>query len=259
MSAKFLLAAAVLVIAATPNTLARPTSARSACAIKQASLCPTALDTLAAANAAALQKPAKVSFVEARQIYAYAPGAIYQLYGSPTFISTILLEPGESLNAIAAGDTSRWMVTQSEGETDKEPRTIVLVKPHTSGLKTNIVLITDRRTYTIEARAITGSTYSSEIAWSYPIEAPPKSTALGPIHTAYRIRVTRGEQPHWMPTRVVDDGRRTWIDFPADIVASEMPPLFVITPEGAELVNYRVQASAISSIACSTALSCASA
>ncbi len=38
-----------------------------------------------------------------------------------------------------------------------------------------------------------------------------------------------------------DDGRRTWIELSPDVVAADMPPLFVITPEGAELVNYRVQ------------------
>lgn len=53
--------------------------------------------------------------------------------------------------------------------------------------------------------------------------------------------------------RVFDDGFRTWIEFPADIAAvpgspgrgrpgvGDMPPLFVRTGEGAELVNYRVQ------------------
>jgi len=40
---------------------------------------------------------------------------------------------------------------------------------------------------------------------------------------------------------VFDDGRRTWIELSPDVVAADMPPLFVITPEGAELVNYRVQ------------------
>jgi len=40
---------------------------------------------------------------------------------------------------------------------------------------------------------------------------------------------------------VFDDGRRTWIEFPAGVIASDMPPLFVITGEGAEITNYRVQ------------------
>ena len=38
-----------------------------------------------------------------------------------------------------------------------------------------------------------------------------------------------------------DDGRRTWIEFPPGVAAADMPPLFVVTGEGAEIVNYRVQ------------------
>jgi len=51
----------------------------------------------------------------------------------------------------------------------------------------------------------------------------------------------RGRAPVWTPTRVFDDGRRTWIEFAADVAAADMPPVFVITGEGAELVNFRVQ------------------
>ena len=67
----------------------------------------TAVDTLENVNAAARQRPGGGRFMAARQIYVYAPGAIYELYASPSFVSTILLEPGESLNDAAAGDTSR--------------------------------------------------------------------------------------------------------------------------------------------------------
>ena len=75
---------------------------------------PSPVETLAAANGAARQSPERRSFSQARQIYTYAPGAIYELYANPNFISAILLEPGESLNDVAAGDTSRWMVQETE-------------------------------------------------------------------------------------------------------------------------------------------------
>ncbi len=61
------------------------------------------------------------------------------------------------------------------------------------------------------------------------------------LNFAYRVRATRGGRPNWMPTRVFDDGRRTWIEMPEAVASSDLPPLFVITGEGAELVNYRVQ------------------
>jgi len=38
---------------------------------------------------------------------------------------------------------------------------------------------------------------------------------------------------------VFDDGRRTWIEFAPDVEAGDLPPLFTVTGEGAEIVNYR--------------------
>ncbi len=203
---------------------------------------PTAIETLSAINSAARQRPDATGFVQARQIYTYAPGAIYELYANPSFISAILLEPGESLNDVAAGDTSRWMVQETNAESQIDGRTIVLVKPQASGLRTNIVLVTDRRTYTIEAIAQSGSAYSAQIAWCYPENARLEGGAsVAQLNFDYRIRTTRGRAPDWLPRRVFDDGRRTWIEMPDRVASSDLPPLFVITGEGAELVNYRVQ------------------
>lgn len=200
------------------------------------------VDALAAANRAARQRPTRAGFIEARQVYSYAPGAIYELYANPSFVSTILLEPGETLTDIAAGDTSRWMVTETNAEMDADARTIVLVKPHTANLRTNIVLITDRRTYLVEAISQGGAAYSAQIGWCYP-DVRPNVQSASRLNFEYRIRTVRGDRPAWMPTRAYDDGRRTWIEMPADVAASDLPPLFVITSEGAELVNYRVQGS----------------
>jgi len=203
----------------------------------------TPAQILANANNEARQRPTRDGFNEARQIYVYEPGALYELYANPNFISTILLEPGEAVIDIAAGDTSRWMVMETAAETERDGRTVVLVKPQGSNLRTNIVIITDRRTYLVEAIAQTGETYAAQVAWSYPSDETERSGAASTdaLNLDYRIRITRGRRPLWTPTRVFDDGRRTWIEFGAQVAAGDMPPLFIITGEGAELVNYRVQ------------------
>jgi type IV secretion system protein VirB9 len=202
---------------------------------------PTPLETLTAANSAARQRPRPEAFQEARQIYAYEPGALYEVYTSPNYVTTVLLEPGETLNTIAAGDTSRWMVTQADAEDQIEGRTIVLIKPQASNLRTNVVLITDRRSYLIEAVSQSGNIYSAQIAWTYRQAAGGADAApIDAINLNYRIRTVRGRRPVWAPTRVFDDGRRTWIEFAPAAAASDLPPLFAITGEGAELVNYRV-------------------
>ncbi len=212
------------------------------CVPSQRVRCPSPVEIVALANDTARQRPTRDAFVAARQIYVYAPGALYELYTSPTHISVILLEPGEVITGIAAGDTSRWMVTEVEAEAQEDPRSIVLVKPHTIGLSTNIVIVTDRRTYLVEARAVSGDRYSAEVAWTYPNgDAAAPSHAIESLSFDYRVRTVRGATPRWLPARVFDDGRRTWIEFPVDVAGADMPPLFVITPEGAELANTRVQ------------------
>lgn len=224
-----------LVVASLVMFAASPADAQSPRARAE-----TPVETLAAANSAARQSPSRDGFVQARHVYAYEAGAIYEVYAHPSYVSTILLEPGEALTDIAAGDTSRWMVTQAESETAEDPRTVVLVKPNASGLRTNIVLITDRRTYLIEAIAQSGSAYSAQIAWSYlRSEAIAPASLLDSINLNYRSRTTRGARPAWLPMRVFDDGRRTWIEFAPDVEAGDLPPIFVVTGEGAELVNYR--------------------
>ncbi len=202
--------------------------------------CPTQAETLAAANTAARQRPDQSRFAGARQIYAFAPGALYELYASPNYVSAILLEPGEAVTAIAAGDTTRWMVTEAETESASEPRAVVLVKPLASGVRTNIIIITDRRTYTIEARAAAGEAYAAEIAWSYAETSAPAAAAIDQLNFGYRIRTVRGRAPQWAPARVFDDGARTFVEFAPGVAVREMPPLFVMTEEGAELANYRV-------------------
>ncbi len=226
----------------TPAIAAAQTPSSQDCAPSRRVRCPTPIEIVALANDAARQRPRREAFAAARQIYVYAPGAIYELYASPTHVSAILLEPGETITGVAAGDTSRWMVTEVEAEAEAWPRALVLVKPHTSGLSTNIVIVTDRRTYLVEARALSGDRYSAEIAWTYPEAGRAAAPERGEtIHFDYRIRTVRGARPRWLPARVYDDGRRTWIEFPPAVEAADMPPLFVITPEGAELANYRVE------------------
>lgn len=221
-----------------------PRAHDGACAPSRDRRCASAEDALAAANSAARQRPARGAFSGARQVFAYAPGALYELNTRPGFVSSVLLEPGETLVDIAAGDTARWSVTDAtagamSADTGYAGRTLVLVKPLAPGVRTNIVLITDRRTYLIEARAGAGA-YAAEIAWSYPADLASAPSAARPLNAGYRARTVRGKTPAWAPVSVVDDGRRTIIAFPPEVIASDLPPLFIIGPEGPELANGRV-------------------
>lgn len=208
---------------------------------------PTPIAALAEANAEARRRPDPANFTDATQIYDYAPGAIYEVYGAPGFISTVLLEPGETIVTVAAGDTTRWMVEQAVGGDVVNARAMLLIKPTRASIRTNIVLVTDRRSYAIEAIATSGQTYSAQTAWRYPADADHDlsggPTAIETLNFAYRIRTVRGFNPRWRPVRVFDDGRKTYIEFPPAMATSEAPPLFIIENGEAGLVNYRVSGS----------------
>ncbi|MDB5431475.1 MAG: trbG [Caulobacter sp.] len=212
---------------------------------------------VAAANAAARVEPSQAGYVNAVQVYPWSEGALYQVYASPGRVTDIALQPGEQLagaGPVAAGDTVRWIIGDTESGEGAAKRIHILVKPTDPKLVTNLVINTDRRTYHLELRA-TPETYMASVSWRYPqdelialkaavqagVEAAPiaQGVDLDRLNFSYRIE---GKAP-WRPVRVFDDGQQVFIEFPPQIGQGEMPPLFILSPKGgqADLVNYRVR------------------
>ncbi|HET7605461.1 MAG TPA: P-type conjugative transfer protein TrbG [Sphingomicrobium sp.] len=202
-----------------------------------------------AANGAAVREPAAAGYVGAVQVYPWAEGALYRLYTAPGEVSDIALQPGESLVSVAAGDTVRWVIGDTASGSGAARRTHILVKPSAAGLRTNLVIATDRRVYHVEAESH-AETAMASIAWTYPDDAllALRGTAGAPVAAGvavdslnfdYRIE---GDNPPWRPVRAFDDGRQVFIEFPPAFGQGEAPPLFVVGDKGrAELVNYRIR------------------
>ncbi len=209
------------------------------------------------ANAAARIQPVRNGFINAVQVYPYSAGALYQAYTAPGEITDIALQEGEQLvgtGPVAAGDTVRWIIGDTESGAGATKKVHILVKPTRPDLMTNLVINTDRRTYLLELRS-TEKTYMASVSWQYPEDqlialhqqnqaaetaAPIASGVdLAAINFRYAIE---GDNPAWRPLRAFDDGQKVFIEFPSGIRQGEMPPLFVIGPAGgSELVNYRVR------------------
>ena len=200
------------------------------------------------ANDVARVQPRRAGYFNAVQIFPYSPGALYQIYASPGQITDIALEPGEQLigsGPLAAGDTVRWIVGDTESGNGDTRRVHIMVKPTRSAIETNLVVNTDRRTYLIELRS-REKPYMPSVAWFYPEDRSSRSKALPPIpvipemdQRRYRYLI-KGDNPPWRPVNAYDDGRKVYIEFSPGIAQGEMPPLFVIGQDGKpELVNYR--------------------
>lgn len=207
-----------------------------------------------AANRKALREPSGNGYRNAVQIYPYADGTLYRLYAAPERVSDIMLQPGEAVTSVAAGDTARWTVGDTTSGSGAERRVHILVKPFAPGLSTNLVITTDRRAYHLALES-TASTAMTAIRWTYPQDelialqrasaeaartAPVASgLSIEDLNFAYRIE---GDEPSWRPVRVFDDGRQVFIEFAESIATDDAPPLFVLGAKGdSQLVNYRMR------------------
>ncbi|MBR1175337.1 P-type conjugative transfer protein TrbG [Bradyrhizobium sp. KB893862 SZCCT0404] len=207
------------------------------------------------ANAAARVQPVRNGFINAVQVYPFSGGALYQVYTAPGQITDVALQDGEQLvgsGPVAAGDTVRWIIGDTESGAGATRKIHILVKPTRPELVTNLVINTDRRTYLLELRS-TEKTYMASVSWQYPEDqlialrrqnaaaetAAPIAAGVDLASINFRYAI-EGDDPAWRPLRAFDDGNKVYIEFPSGIVQGEMPPLFVIGPAGgSELVNYR--------------------
>ncbi len=210
------------------------------------------------ANASAAIEPDQGNFINAIQIYPYTVGALYQVYTAPEQVTDIALQPGEELMSVSAGDTMRWILGDTVSGSGDMERVHILVKPIDSGLRTNLIITTSKRSYHVEVTSYR-ETYMAAVSWRYPHEelvsarARSKKTSQRTRNVAERgLSIDRlnfryeidGDNPHWRPLRAFDDGRKVFIQFPTRLDQGEAPPLFVVGRNGeSQLVNYRVNGS----------------
>ena len=207
------------------------------------------------ANAEASVVPTREGYINAIQVWPFSDGALYQVYTSPGRVTVISLQPAEELVTVAAGDTVQWIVGDTASGSGTSRRVAVMVKPVRAGIKTNLVITTNRRTYLLELTS-TEKAWMASVSWEYPKDqmlalqaqaqaadaVAPAADGLSLDQLHFRYAIT-GDSPPWKPVRAFDDGQHVYIQFPAGIAQGELPPLFVVGPDGkGELVNYRFHA-----------------
>jgi type IV secretion system protein VirB9 len=179
-------------------------------------------------------------------------------------VCVVELQPGEKiLGEPQIGDSVRWNIAPAMYGTGGEQTQILVLKPQTPGLDTNLLVTTDRRAYYIRLISKPND-YVARVAFSYPdgedthkwdqqiaaeraaLARTDRSSALSSAMIAvermnfdYRIR---GGNEHIRPLRVFDDGSKTFIQMPAEIQHREAPALVLVGSDGkSEMANYRVQ------------------
>jgi len=211
------------------------------------------------ANRKAAEGPQGDGYFNAIMTYDYTEGALYQVYAAPLRLTAIQLQPGERIvGKPAAGDTIRWVMGIGRSGADAGQQEHLYVKPTRPGLHTTMAINTDRRTYYLELHSFE-DTYMAAVQWRYPHDeiaqlegaaardddlaraTTATNVNLEAINFSYRVTVEKGK-PVWVPVQVFDDGKKTFVRFPAAMLNREAPALFVLSSTNeVQLVNYRMK------------------
>lgn len=175
----------------------------------------------------------------------------------PLYPSEILFEPGEVIKDFHVGDTARWKVTPAVSGSGTEQVHHIVVKPVDAGLRTALIVNTNRRSYYIHLIS-RKTNLIPKVAFSYPDSEQKKWKAYLDSVKEEKEKVTiqtTGEdistldfeyeifgQASFKPLRVYNNGKQTIIQLPKNLPAQEAPSLLVLTPgDQKKLVNYRVK------------------
>jgi len=204
-----------------------------------------------------------------------ADGTVQFLFGAtqPSVVCAVLqvcdieLQPGEVISNFNAGDQVRWRIEPARSGSAAGEIEHIIVKPLDVGLRTSLIITTDRRTYYLQLVSHR-TEYMPRVSFSYPDDAAKKwaefqsrkraerdgkeagagyATELDKLDFAYEISGTAA----WKPVRVFNDGHKTILQMPETLSQTEAPSLLAVRgddsvlPWGAEaeqvIVNYRVQ------------------
>jgi len=223
-------------------------------------LSPTATEAVLVSQQWGSQPNPPAAGPDGRVVYSYGAG-MPAVVCAPLRVCIIELQTGEKIvGEPQIGDSVRWNVAPALYGEGADVTSLIVLKPQSPGLDTNMLITTDRRAYYL--RLISKPTdYIARVAFSYPdddqrrwqrhfleqratagqkrTEVLPAMIAIEKMNFDYRIT---GGDAHVRPLRVFDDGAKTYIQMPPTIQHMEAPALLVIGTDGkGVMTNYRVK------------------
>lgn len=181
-------------------------------------------------------------------IYPFFDNAAYRIHLRPGYITDIRLEPDEALNYVGGGDSYRWKIDTASNNTSHGLFTHIFIKPLMDGISTNLVVVTDKRTYHLDLTS--DGVLSSMVSWKYHSKrsdiysSPPSfiiTPAIKPLGISFNYRISNTNLP-WAPSFVFNSSSKTYIKMSDTISTTDLPTLYAL--EGSNkpvLVSYRYQ------------------
>lgn len=178
----------------------------------------------------------------------FVPDKIVQIIGKSGIQSTIEFGPDERIENVAVGDSSKWQITPNHRAS------MLFVKPLAPRSRTNMTVVTDRRTYMFDL--VAGDKWTTPLyalKFSYPNDpAPTPAKTMQPVVAATAPAVApaimTADKLHFdwkskgdgklLPARVFDDGQSVYLAWGRD---TPLPAILTVSEDRKEgPVNYRL-------------------
>ncbi len=186
------------------------------------------LAVLLAASASAESVPGRNGHDARVRVTQHVDGQVFLIRTTLTRATTIEFEEGERIVSIVAGDTASYAFESIPGDR------VFAIKPTSRGVKTNVTVYTDRRSYYFSLEE--GSTPFYVVRFSYP-ERARQSAGSTPVRSTQNANYGVSDQNEITPQSVWDDGAFTYFQFAPN---APVPAVFKVTQGRERSVNSQV-------------------
>ncbi len=184
----------------------------------------------------------------------YDPAKVVRIDGRTKVQATIAFAEDERIENVAIGDSEAWQVTPNKRAN------LLFIKPLSPAARTNMTVVTDRRTYLFDLIASPKAQPIYVLRFNYPPEPEQEQPVLaGSANAAEMAAATdpyavvdpaqlnfewaRKGDRNLLPSRTYDDGNATFLTWPD---GQPVPAILIKDHEGTEgPVNFTVRGNVI--------------
>ena len=191
-------------------------------------------------------------------VYNYNKYKQFEINTKVGYVTDVQLRPGEVVQKIASGNTTQWQVDVDIIDGVQH----VYIKPMVSGIRTNMIINTDQRSYRFLVNSTDEMEYVvvfnfAELDREAQLKAEAEALAVQQarldnlkrlqnthFNTNYKVIKTKNVKTAYVPKNIFDDGQKTYIEV-SDLALRDNLPLVYSYDDWEkgklQLVNYRLK------------------
>ena len=191
-------------------------------------------------------------------VYNYNKYKQFEINTKVGYVTDVQLRPGEVVQKIASGNTTQWQVDVDIIDGVQH----VYIKPMVSGIRTNMIINTDQRSYRFLVNSTDEMEYVvvfnfAELDREAQLKAEAEALAAQQarldnlkrlqnthFNTNYKVIKTKNVKTAYVPKNIFDDGQKTYIEVSELALRDNLPLVYSYDDweKGKlQLVNYRLK------------------